>query len=1371
MSCFFSPRNLSLLSCAAALAGGALSFSAGVAGGTVGALALAAPFAAAPLAAAAASAPFAASVGDPAASVPVGWKIPNLSSAQFEAHFATPPAGYGDVPFYWWLGDPLTKERLSWQLEKLTQMGTGMTGLQINYAHSDKGGPSFGYSYPSEPPLFSEEWWKLVGWFMQEAKKHGAAVSLSDYTLGIGQNWKWDEAIAKYPEIIGSNLAHSILAPDAPAPANVISDTVINGKRHVVSAVKRNPSIDPMHPKSGAAVVEKFFQPFLDHFPNEGGKGLNFFFSDELNFQIGGLLWNDYFAAEFQRRKNYDVRPELAALFTDIGDRTTKVRLDYYDVLVALSEENYFKPVYDWHQRNGMTYGCDHGGRGGDVIEFGDYWRTQRWNQGPGSDQPGLGKHIIKAKVAASLAHLNERPRVWLEGYYGSGWGTSSEQITDVTFADFLLGYNLLSLHGLYYSTHGGWWEWAPPCNHFRMPYWKHFKPFFDASQRLAYIMTQGHHVCDVAVWYPVAPEQARIDGNTSKNLAFSTVTSLYENGVDSDFIDFQSIEKAEIKNGRLNIAGESYKVLVLAHPRAVRFAMLKKAVEFADAGGIVITLGALPEYSDRLGANDPEVKKLAARLAAKNHFSAAGDAVHAIKNAFAQDVVVHNAPPKRTLYFAHRKIADRDVYGLYNLPVNAELTLRATGSAELWDVWTGKRRPLPVLAQKNGFTKLRLENTRSDLALIVFSNGTPVLENSVAVNGKTSPATASPAKTIALTGDWEIEYAPTLDNSFGDFRWPAKKGQFIQPEARVFEWRADGGAWKKSTYGFGPKFKKLTLSAPLSPAKERALSTAGDAAGSVAGTAWSDYDFSWRFGVEGDPGHQGWHGLKENMYDTFIRLGKFERAGHLNTVRRPETAGNATGKKSGAKNSAKNGKITGRTYYYLWSNILVPKGEKTGVVLTHGLMPSAVYINGEKADLTSPVVQLNEGANPVLLRYDSIGIGYFVVVSQKSKFAEEAVGIPNASDVTFDPHTKWIWNAAGEGPGRLALRKTFYYEPAQNNAAGNVTGSAKKQRSIFLATGDDRYSIWLNGKHIGSGSDWRNINAYDVTDRLRTGENVIAVLTENATGPRGFIGELRLANGHRIATGKTWLTGSETEGWQRVGFNASAWKPAHEISSYAGSLWATHEVGPPLLRSTQNVFDNIQHETTGTLAMRWFDTKKNRLADGVFPFDIYGGKTVRCEYRFAVPPGAKSDGTLTRLAAGGEYGGALFEEPIQFELGKAQMPLGDWSKIAGLETYSGGIKYTKTFHLDSVPTGAGRVILDLGRVVSSAEVFVNGRSAGVRCAAPWRFDITPFLRAGDNRITVEVCNTLGNHYLTIPTMYRGRLESGLIGPVRIEMR
>ncbi len=74
-------------------------------------------------------------------------------------NFSNPPKGYGEVSFFWWLGDKLTKERLAWQLEKLDKKY--IEGLQINYAHSDKGGNTYGLSMKSDPPLFTEEWWEL----------------------------------------------------------------------------------------------------------------------------------------------------------------------------------------------------------------------------------------------------------------------------------------------------------------------------------------------------------------------------------------------------------------------------------------------------------------------------------------------------------------------------------------------------------------------------------------------------------------------------------------------------------------------------------------------------------------------------------------------------------------------------------------------------------------------------------------------------------------------------------------------------------------------------------------------------------------------------------------------------------------------------------------------------------------------------------------------------------------------------------------------------------------------------------------------------------------------------------------------------------
>ena len=562
--------------------------------------------------------------------------------------FQNPPSGYGEVPFYWWLGDTLTREHLTGHLDLLKNKG--ISSLQVNYAHSDKGGKLWGLTFKSKPEIFTEEWWDLFGWFMREAKKRGMTVSLSDYTLGVGQEQYVDEIFADYPEISGSELRFmkkrvsgslhwelpekplSVQAYRFEKDSSLIASSVINlesfcsGKSlnwkspagewlvTVVYASPKSLSYNPMHPLSGKKYVEYFFQRFEDRFPGDSKGGLNFFFSDELNFQLGNLIWDDYFQSEFKKRKGYDIVPYLSALFVDMGEKTAKYRLDYNDVMVSLSEEHFFEPVYRWHEDRGLIYGCDHGGRGLDVAEFGDYFRTQRWNQGPGCDQPKLSKHIIKNKVASSIAHMYNRPRVWLEGFHSSGWDTSSGKLLDAIFANFVQGQNLLSLHGLYYSTPGGWWEWAPPCNHFRMPYWAEMDKLLACSERLSYLLSQGYHCADVAMLYPVEPVVAG-NGRASVDCAFKLGEELYHQGIDFDFMDYESLARAEIKGSELQVAGESFRVLIVPEMETMRSTSIEKAVAFQKAGGTVIWVNRLPNATEQGEADETMLRLVAEQI------------------------------------------------------------------------------------------------------------------------------------------------------------------------------------------------------------------------------------------------------------------------------------------------------------------------------------------------------------------------------------------------------------------------------------------------------------------------------------------------------------------------------------------------------------------------------------------------------------------------------------------------------------------------------------------------------------------------------------------------------------------------------------
>ena len=139
-------------------------------------------------------------------------------------------------------------------------------------------------------------------------------------------------------------------------------------------------------------------------------------------------------------------------------------------------ERCYFEPIFRWHEARGTLFGHDNLGRGEmrpGRAHYGDYFRSMRWYSAPGCDDPKInGQRAFKGlKVNSSIAHLYQRPRVWVEAFHSSGWGTTPAEVVAALNEDFACGANVVNLHGLYYTTNGGWWEWAPPDFHFRQPY------------------------------------------------------------------------------------------------------------------------------------------------------------------------------------------------------------------------------------------------------------------------------------------------------------------------------------------------------------------------------------------------------------------------------------------------------------------------------------------------------------------------------------------------------------------------------------------------------------------------------------------------------------------------------------------------------------------------------------------------------------------------------------------------------------------------------------------------------------------------------------------------------------------------------------
>lgn len=732
--------------------------------------------------------------------------------------FANPPAGYGNVPFYWWNGDSLKLERLEWELDQLADAST--TGLSISYIHThptvDKeanamGYGSFGRADEGSPKVFSDAWWSVFNDFAELCADRGIGVGIDDYVLGWNGNGYYVDEIMAEPSF-------------SDYPGRLSLDSVRDSKGNWKYEVRISPSPE-LHPDYGKRIVETYFQRCYDRLTPKARTALNYFFQDELSYDLRLDSWAEDMPEQFIKRKGYDIVPHLPALFRDNEEDAAKIRMDYADVLVQLAEERYFRPILNWHAEKGLIYGCDNIGRGLDPTSYLDYFRITSNFTAPGNDAPARGSSFVQSKVSSSIAHLYDRPRTWLEAFHSMGWNANGNTLTRQLDHHLLAGGNLLCMHGLYYSTHGGWWEWAPPCFHFRMPYWPHMKHWLRYAERMCYILSQGHHVCDVAVLYPTETLQAY--RNADRNLFRKVAERLSSQGMDYDFVDTRSLNSAKVGKGWFSIGQETYKVLVLPGIKILPEATRRKIAEFKKKGGMVI----------ELSADDPQLAS-------------------AIRSAVGSDFLPLSHPAR----VLHRRVGRQDVFMIENTPGQENIAeFRTSGIPELWNAFEATRSELPILSFENGVTRMRIPASNASSSLIVFSPGTPKIEKDIT-------ETQTYTDSLHLNGNWTVRYIPTMDNRYGDFRLPATD-EIIGVEAREIEVTApDGTYYGNQTWGFGPMMETATVHTSM---------LLEDIMNSLDSLEYAPYCFSWQYGVFDHPGSQGYHGLKGKVDDQFIILDK----------------------------------------------------------------------------------------------------------------------------------------------------------------------------------------------------------------------------------------------------------------------------------------------------------------------------------------------------------------------------------------------------------------------------------------------------------------------------------------------------------------
>ncbi len=117
-----------------------------------------------------------------------------------------------------------------------------------------------------------------------------------------------------------------------------------------------------------------------------------------------------------------------------------------------------------------------------------------------------------------------------------------------------------------------------------------------------------------------------------------------------------------------------------------------------------------------------------------------------------------------------------------------------------------------------------------------------------------------------------------------------------------------------------------------------------------------------------------------------------------------------------------------------------------------------------------------------------------------------------------------------------------------------------------------------------------------------------------------------------------------------------------------------------------------------------------------------------------------------------------------------------DLKDLPGAVSFAGTIVYKNRF----TATASGVTYADLGKVYGIAQVFINGKDAGIRWFGRYGFDISPYLVQGENQIEVHVVTTMGNYMKSLTDnpvaqywtngkrVPQPNISMGLIGPVTI---
>ncbi len=578
-----------------------------------------------------------------------------IEQAQEQESFVFPNPTTTSQPWtrWWWLGSAVDRPNLERLLNMYHEAGIG--GVEICPIYGAKG------SEDKFIEFLSPQWMDRLSDTVEIAKSLHMEVDLTTGTgwpFG-GPNVTPDDASAKvvlkaFDIAAGQGLKeklppgnlHCLRAISTAGEQLDLTEKVRNGqldwtapqdkgkwRAYAVLQVSPVMKVKRAAPGGVGSVLDPFSTKALDKyltrfdaaFAAHPVAGIRSHFHD--SFEYYNAQWTTEFFAEFEKRRGYDLRTQLAAMF-DEGETDTiaRVKSDYRETIFELHLA-YIERWTKWcHSHGSLSRNQAHGGPGNllDLYAASDIPETEIFGK--------LGEQSIALnKFSSSAAHLTGRNLSSSESFtwLGEHFHSSLADVKQATDYLFLCGTNHILFHGIPYSPKDApWpgWQFYAAVNFGPEGGLWHDLPAYNAYvTRCQTILQAGAPANEVLLYVPVhdvwhAPGNLILTNPMSKSMT-ATAMKLWERGYTFDYLSDRFAIDLSMQDGRIHTLDREklpdfvvdrqsgFRAVLVPSCRRMPVETLKKLLELAESGATILFHDGLP--ADVPGWKDLEKRRV----------------------------------------------------------------------------------------------------------------------------------------------------------------------------------------------------------------------------------------------------------------------------------------------------------------------------------------------------------------------------------------------------------------------------------------------------------------------------------------------------------------------------------------------------------------------------------------------------------------------------------------------------------------------------------------------------------------------------------------------------------------------------------------